>query len=694
MAVVDTLEINVTGKGVRELVTAMNNLSSALKKVKAPATKAANETKKIGTAAKSSAKGLGSLMSSLKRIATYRIIRGAIKAITEAFSEGAENAYWFAKAVGDDLATSLDSMSSASFKMKNQIGAAWVTLLQTIQPIIMTIISLVTRAFQVITQFFAALGGRSTYIKAIDYTKEWAKQTGAGAKAAKEWKNQVLGFDEINKLEAPADTGSGGGAALPDYANMFEESKINEKIQVFADKIKAMAQAIGDAFKALWNKLEPFRAWLANAFWTTWDELIGLIENFAALLNGEISFKEFIDKLTPIQTAILSIGTAILVVWGVSKVISGISGLIGALSSPMGETAIVIALLVAAGILLYQNWDKIKAKAEELQEKIQPLIDKFNDAKDAVTGYFAEFEGLSFAESVDKVFGDIGEVLAPFWEKIKGFFTGDKDYGDGSWNFSELSELFWYYLGEALGSAASAILEVVTEALSALWSAFKDNAEMDLNGDGETTGLEILGSILGGILKGLADIGIWLMNNVFTPFFTGILDAFGIESDESVKMNAVGEQIVAGLESGFKEKWDGFVANVQAWWQSLADWWDGLSLKTIVGNVTTGVSNFVGKITGRASGGYVESGQLFVARENGLPEMVGTMGGQTAVANNDQIVAGISAGVYSAVLAAMGNQNSGSRSVILNVNGREFMRAVYADSQAVANEHGIKLVTG
>lgn len=45
-----------------------------------------------------------------------------------------------------------------------------------------------------------------------------------------------------------------------------------------------------------------------------------------------------------------------------------------------------------------------------------------------------------------------------------------------------------------------------------------------------------------------------------------------------------------------------------------------------------------------AAGGFPDVGQLFLAREAG-PELVGTMGGQNAVANNDQIVSGITAGV-------------------------------------------------
>ena len=42
-------------------------------------------------------------------------------------------------------------------------------------------------------------------------------------------------------------------------------------------------------------------------------------------------------------------------------------------------------------------------------------------------------------------------------------------------------------------------------------------------------------------------------------------------------------------------------------------------------------------------------GELFVARESG-PEFVGSVGGRTAVANNDQIVEGIASGVAAAMV--------------------------------------------
>ena len=55
-------------------------------------------------------------------------------------------------------------------------------------------------------------------------------------------------------------------------------------------------------------------------------------------------------------------------------------------------------------------------------------------------------------------------------------------------------------------------------------------------------------------------------------------------------------------------------------------------------------------------GGAPNQGQMFIARERG-PELVGTLGGGTAVMNNDQIVASVSAGVAKAVAAVLGDQS-------------------------------------
>ena len=53
------------------------------------------------------------------------------------------------------------------------------------------------------------------------------------------------------------------------------------------------------------------------------------------------------------------------------------------------------------------------------------------------------------------------------------------------------------------------------------------------------------------------------------------------------------------------------------------------------------------KIKFAEQGALLKAGEMFIAREAG-PELVGTIGNRTAVANNDQIISGISSGVRDA----------------------------------------------
>ena len=82
----------------------------------------------------------------------------------------------------------------------------------------------------------------------------------------------------------------------------------------------------------------------------------------------------------------------------------------------------------------------------------------------------------------------------------------------------------------------------------------------------------------------------------------------------------------------------------------------------------------------RAGGGFVNEGQLFIAREAG-PEMVGTINGSTAVANNDQIVSGISAGVSNANTAVV----SAIYTLISAVQDKDFSVSIGDDAIGRAN---------
>lgn len=77
-----------------------------------------------------------------------------------------------------------------------------------------------------------------------------------------------------------------------------------------------------------------------------------------------------------------------------------------------------------------------------------------------------------------------------------------------------------------------------------------------------------------------------------------------------------------------------------------------------------------------AKGGFPKVGEAFIAREAG-PEMVGRIGNRNAVANNDQIVEGISEGVYGAVLAAMrASESGGGQEIHVYLDSREITASV------------------
>ena len=130
---------------------------------------------------------------------------------------------------------------------------------------------------------------------------------------------------------------------------------------------------------------------------------------------------------------------------------------------------------------------------------------------------------------------------------------------------------------------------------------------------------------------------------------TGVFTSLGqFFSTLPQKASTWGSNFIAGLISGMQQKLSGI----------------GGIVSTVVSyiNQKAGGGVFVNghwkPIQGYAGGGMPKSAEMFLARENGAPELVGTMGGHTAVANNDQIVASVSDGVYRAVMAAMANQNS------------------------------------
>lgn len=94
-----------------------------------------------------------------------------------------------------------------------------------------------------------------------------------------------------------------------------------------------------------------------------------------------------------------------------------------------------------------------------------------------------------------------------------------------------------------------------------------------------------------------------------------------------------------------------------------------------------------------AEGGYPETGQLFLAREAG-PELIGTIGNRTAVANNDQITEGIAVATYNAMaraLAETGSRGSTPSTIVVNVGNRRLYEGYGEYQDEMSNMYGVTL---
>lgn len=406
-----------------------------------------------GKGAEKAAGGLGKFASSIVRIAKYRLIRTALKELVAGFKEGLQNAYQFSKGIGGELAASMDALSVKTQTMKNQLGAAFGELLISITPILLRFIEIVRAAANAIAQFFAALGGRGTYLKAVDATADMNKNLGGAGKAAKELRRQLMGFDEINRLDAPSDpSGGGGGADASAWNNMFEESPIPEWMQNLGARLKELLPTLttiaaiiggisfarhigevlgwGEAFAGVTKKLLGIAIAIAGAV-LLWD-------GFSDALNNGVDWGNLAEMLAGATLLVVGLGTAFgstgamigLLIGGIALCVVGIREWIqtGEASIPVltaisvGVLAIggaialmtgswipmIIAAVGAAVVWIVGKWDTIKQKWSEMWNNIlNSLIDYVNaildwirpvlQGIDAIVGFFGGRSNLGGA---------------------------------------------------------------------------------------------------------------------------------------------------------------------------------------------------------------------------------------------------------------------------------------------------------
>lgn len=599
------------------------------------------------------------LVKSLGRIALYRAVRSAIKGISTACKEGVNNLVQYSAALNStDAASANATMSeyaSTLLQVKNSVGAAVMPALAALLPVINTIASAFITAANAVNQFFQALRGQTTFTKAKKNTVDYAKSLKTASGAAKELQKTILGFDEINRLN-DENKGGGGGAAGADYSNMFEEAQVSEKAQKFAEVLTKIQEFVTSAYGILTSALGMFVIGAILTFSGANILLgLGLMAAGAYLFAKEIvaNWDEMTEKVKDtIEKIMIAVGAGVLVV-GVILAFSGANIPLG-----IGLMLTGAAVLGAAAKL---DWERMKKQLQGTLGKILAAV----SAGLLVLGCVLTFSGANLPLGIGLMIAGaagLAGVVAVNWDYIKEQLQGvfGKIAVIGSTLLLAVGLVLVFTgvglpLGIALiiagitgyGAVTAANWDSVNAWLTKAWEKIKRSAE--------SVGKIAIGSVL--VFSGVgATVGL--------PMLADGYSSIGKEVD----WDTIPDKI-KGVFNDIKAWWAvsivPWISDAKASIASIFDFGSSTTLPAASNVVKPKFSHTVGRF---ASGGFVTSGDLFMAREAG-PEFVGSIGGRTAVANNDQIVEAVSDGVYRAMAPLVSGIGKSDTRVYLD--GRE-----------------------
>lgn len=299
-------------------------------------------------------------------------------------------------------------------------------------------------------------------------------------------------LDFINKI-----TG-----ATAEWAKKLDFYPLLDSIKNLLEAVSPLLEKIGNYLDFLYEKIVlPLLKWIIESALPT---IINLAAGFLGLLG---KFQPVIDVIGSALVGMFAAGKIVGLIKIISSAITGLialftgpAGLMGGISAIVaalgGPVVLAIGAAIAAGILLYKNWDTVKEKCTQLKnwviEKVTGLRDsavgafntlkektvesmktlasgikeKWESAKDSFS-QFSSWLGSKFSSTWTSVFNGLKSTAGELKDKLKDVYNGGKDHFNqfSNWLDSKFSST-WTSTFKGLKSTAGGLKDKLKDVFS------------------------------------------------------------------------------------------------------------------------------------------------------------------------------------------------------------------------------------
>lgn len=299
--------------------------------------------------------------------------------------------------------------------------------------------------------------------------------------------------EDFDKLTGAIANSAGAAKEMYDVAN----DNLKGELTILRSTVESIAISFGEKLRPTISTVTKYAQSLADSINNLSDEQVEMIIKIAGVVAAVGPAIMIFGKMTT------GVGNTITAFGKIGKAMKSAGSLFGLITSPAGIVILALAGIVAVGVLLLKNWDKVSAGAKKLVNGVKSI---FNEC------------GIDVSGSIDKA----GEKLVEFCANAKELWLTVEPI------VSTLGSVFWSIFTKVLGGAigggigllsafvcavsdlSSGILSILSGIMTFLTGVFTQDWGKMWQG-----AVDIFSGIwdtLGGIVKGAINAVIGLIN--------------------------------------------------------------------------------------------------------------------------------------------------------------------------------------